>query len=77
MKILKIHDGVVSEVDVKVNGRTATFTTSQFSNYTLVYEDVEKSVNPKTGDNIAIYGILFIISLLGIGTLIKYIQRKK
>ena len=76
-KILKIHDGVVSEVDVKVNGRTATFTTSQFSNYTLVYEDVEKSVNPKTGDNIAIYGTLFIISLLGIGTLIKYIQRKK
>ncbi|MBO6244463.1 MAG: InlB B-repeat-containing protein, partial [Clostridia bacterium] len=51
-KILRLHEGSVEELDVKVDGKTATFETDKFSTYALTYTDVEKTSSPKTGDNI-------------------------
>ena len=67
-KILRLHDGIVEELDVKVNGKTATFETDKFSTYALTYADtsLETSSSPKTGDNIIVYAVMFIISTLGI-----------
>ena len=77
-KILALHDGVVREIDVKVNGKTATFETDKFSTYALTYTDtsLETSSSPKTGDNITMYVVMFIISLLGIRTLSVSNKRK-
>ena len=75
-KILRLHEGSVEELDVKVDGKTATFETDKFSTYALTYTDVEKTSSPKTGDNITMYAIMFIISLLGIRTLSVSNKRK-
>ena len=77
-KILALHNGVVREIDVKVNGKTATFETDKFSTYALTYADtsLETSSSPKTGDNITMYAVMFIISLLGIRTLSVSNKRK-
>ena len=77
-KVLALHDGVVREIEIKVNGKTATFETDKFSTYALTYTDIslETSSSPKTGDNITMYVMIFIISLLGIGTLSVSNKRK-
>ncbi len=75
-KVLRLHDGVVEELEVKVNGKTATFETDKFSTYALTYADTEKTSSPKTGDNITMYFIMFIVSLLGIRTLSVSNKRK-
>ncbi len=77
-KVLRLHDGVVEELEVKVNGKTATFETDKFSTYALTYTDtsLETSSSPKTGDNITMYVVMFIISLLGIRTLSVSNKRK-
>lgn len=75
-KVLRLHDGVVEELDVKVDGKTATFETDKFSTYALAFTDTEMSSSPKTGDNITMYVIMFIISLLGIRTLSVSNKRK-
>ena len=71
-----MHDGVVEELDVKVDGKTATFETDKFSTYALTYTDVEKTSSPRTGDNITMYVIMFIVSILGIKTLSVSNKRK-
>lgn len=73
-KILRLHDGVVTTLDVTVNGTTASFKTDEFSTYALAYTDTditktdttETTSSPKTGDNIIVYAVMFIISTLGI-----------
>ena len=75
-KILRLHDGVVEELDVKVDGKTAKFETDKFSTYALTYTDVEKTSSPRTGDNITMYVIMFIVSILGIKTLSVSNKRK-
>lgn len=63
--IIRIHDGVVKKLDSKVSDGILTFTTDKFSTYALVYKDEE--VAPKTADNVTIYAVLGIVSLIGIG----------
>ena len=75
-KVLRLHDGVVEELEVKVNGKTATFETDKFSTYALTYADTEKTSSPKTGDSVTMYVIMFIVSLLGIRTLSVSNKRK-
>lgn len=75
-KVLRLHDGKVTELDVKVNGNIGTIETDEFSTYALTYTDTEKTSSPKTGDNITMYVIMFIISLLGIRTLSVSNKRK-
>ena len=73
-KILRLHEGRVDTLDVTVNGTTATFKTDEFSTYALAYTDKditktdtsETTSSPKTGDNIIVYAVMFIISTLGI-----------
>lgn len=76
-KILRLHDGRVDTLDVTVNGTTATFKTDEFSTYALAYTDkditktdtAETTSSPKTGDNIIVYAVMFIISTLGIAVI--------
>ena len=77
-KILRLHDGLVDELEVKVDGKTATFETDKFSTYALTYTDtsLETSSSPKTGDHIIVYVVMFIVSLLGIRTLSVSNKRK-
>ena len=66
--ILRLHNGVVDKLETKLNGDILSFETNKFSTYALTYEDVN---NPKTGDNIIIYLILGLLSIIGILYLIK------
>lgn len=76
-KILRLHEGKVDTLDVTVNGTTATFKTDEFSTYALAYTDkditktdtAETTSSPKTGDNIIVYAVMFIISTLGIAVI--------
>ena len=76
-KILRLHDGRVDTLDVTVNGITATFKTDEFSTYALAYTDkditktdtTETTSSPKTGDNIIVYAVMFIISTFGIAVI--------
>lgn len=63
-KVLRLHDGKITAINVEVNGNIATFETDKFSIYALTYRDeevLETNNNPQTGDN-----IMFYISLLGL-----------
>lgn len=72
-----IHDGEefetikIESYDPKTN--TITFKVKSFSNYAIATKNVK---NPKTGDNIIAYIILFGLSLIGL-TSIKVLKRQK
>lgn len=81
-----IHDGDEYEIieidsyDSETN--TITFKTKSFSNYAIASKTVvndieteESSANPKTGDNIIMFSIIFVIALTGI--LATFIINKK
>ena len=57
------EDGKVEEHEVTIKDGYATFQTNHFSIYTLA-EKTNSIVNPKTGDNISLYIILSISSLI-------------
>ena len=84
-KILRLHNGVVTELDVTVNGTKAIFETDEFSTYALTYIDTEiakepevtEIINPKTGDNIIVYISLLVISMMGVVGTIKYSRKNK
>ena len=75
------HDGTYEIIPTTYNKETntITFATTSFSNYAIASKtnsleqnsDVVKddNSNPKTGDNILAYSIIFVISLLGIVTI--------
>ena len=71
-KILRLHDGNVEEIEVKVNGNIATFETDKFSTYALTYNDVITTSNPHTGDNIGTSFVMLIISSLGLISILGY-----
>lgn len=50
--VLRLHDGVVTEIEVEVNGTTGTFETDEFSTYALTYKD-EKVKTAETTDTIS------------------------
>ena len=74
------HDGTYEIIPTTYDSETntITFSTTSFSNYaiaskTAASENNEKdntNVNPKTGDNVIVYVVLFAIALLGIITLV-------
>ena len=80
------HDGTYEIIPTTYDSETntITFSTTSFSNYaiaskTATSENNEKdnniqkdntNVNPKTGDNVIVYVVLFAIALLGIITLV-------
>ncbi len=80
------HDGTYEIIPTTYNSETSTitFATTSFSNYAIASKTVvsgndEKdnniqkntnNANPKTGDNIIVYIVLFAIAILGIITLI-------
>ena len=72
-KVLRLHDGNVEEIEVKVNGNIATFETDKFSTYALTYNDVITTSNPHTGDNIGTSFVMLIISSLGLISALGYI----
>ena len=86
------HDGTYEMIPTTYNSETntITFATTSFSNYAIASKNVtlendEKdnsiqneisNTNPKTGDNVIVYFVLFIIAILGIVTLV-IINNKK
>ena len=73
------HDGTYEIIPTTYNSETNTITffTTSFSNYaiasknaTLENNQKDNSINPKTGDNVIVYIVLFIIAILGIITLV-------
>lgn len=73
------HDGTYEVIPTTYNSETNTITffTTSFSNYaiasknaTLENNQKDNSINPKTGDNVIVYIVLFIIAILGIITLV-------
>lgn len=70
------HDGTYEIIPTNYNPETntITFKTSSFSNYAIASKAITTEqnniANPKTGDNIIIYIVLFTIAILGIITLV-------
>lgn len=73
------HDGTYEIIPTTYDEetRTLSFTTTSFSNYAIASRTVTDIKNPKTGDNIAIYGIILGISLIGVITTNVVINKKK
>ena len=68
------HDGTYEIIPTTYNSETNTIT---FSNYAIASKTVavqndqkDNTINPKTGDNVIVYIVLFIIAILGIITLV-------
>lgn len=70
------HDGTYEIIPTNYNPETntITFKTSSFSNYAIaskvITTEQNNIANPKTGDNVIIYIILFIVASIGIITLV-------
>lgn len=73
------HDGTYEIIPTTYNieTNTITFSTTSFSNYAIASKTVavqndqkDNTINPKTGDNVIVYIVLFIIAILGIITLV-------
>ena len=64
------HDGTIELIDAEYDeeNMTVTFETDGFSNYAIGARTIDKK-NVKTGDNVSIYFICLITSLIGLATL--------
>lgn len=74
--IVRMHDGNVEVLNSEYNAEnhTLTFETDKFSTYAIAYTDL---TNPKTGDNIAIWVGILLISFVGIVGAKKFSGKKK
>lgn len=80
------HDGTYEIIPTTYDkeNNTITFVTTSFSNYAIASKNVtsvnneenKDIINPKTGDNIKVFGILISISILGI-IILTVIRKKK
>ena len=72
--VVRLHDGEETElIEAEYKDGKLSFETDRFSQYAYGYTDteVENTNIPKTGDNIALYVTLFVMSSLGIaGTIL-------
>ena len=78
--IVRIHDGIAEKIDAKVEDNKISFETDRFSTYALTYTDTVKAetsenTNPKTGDNIALWLGLALISIVGIVGIRKFQEK--
>ena len=73
------HDGTYEIIPTTYDSENNTiiFSTTSFSNYAIASKTVavqndkkDNTINPKTGDNVIVYVVLFIIAILGIITLV-------
>ena len=80
------HDGTYEIIPTTYNSETntITFSTTSFSNYAIASKTVavqndqkDNTINPKTGDNVIVYIVLFIIAILGIITLVIVNTKKE
>ena len=73
--VVRIHDGEATLLEATYKDGKLTFETDRFSQYVYGYSDTVSNI-PQTGDNIALYVVLFVMSVLGIaGTII--LSKKK
>ena len=79
------HNGTYEIIPTTYNSETntITFSTTSFSNYAIASKTVavqndqkDNTINPKTGDNVIIYIVLFAIAILGIITLVIVNMKK-
>ena len=73
-----LNDEIKETIPAIVEDEYIVFETSHLSEYGVVATEkiLNNTVNPKTGDNIIIYVIMFIMSIISIITL-SLINRKK
>lgn len=86
--ILRLHDGKVDKLDVKVDDETFTFKSNKFSTYVLGYTDkAEKNETPKdevkteieppkTLDSGISYMIMAIVSLIIVAFTVMYFKKR-
>lgn len=72
------EDGTVDTYEVTVENGYATFETNHFSTYILAssLREAETEPNPNTLDNIGAYFAIGIVSLIGLGISMLYINKK-
>lgn len=86
------HDGTYEIIPTTYDSEnnTITFSTNSFSNYAIASKNVtlgnkeidnniqkeNNNINPKTGDNIIVYFVLFAVAILGIVTLVIVNNKK-
>lgn len=79
--IVRNHEGTVEILETTQNGNTLTFSTNQFSDYAIVYKDVQTNVatkgNKQTGDSthISLYAMTLFSSFVGLAVL-GFLKRK-
>ena len=71
--VIREHDNTVEKINAELSedGKYLVFESKNFSTYALAYEDTAKVENPSTGDNIMLYAILGLVSLVGLTVVIK------
>lgn len=77
--VIRLHDGEIVILPVTVNADgTLSFESDSFSDYILTYTDnaTEKIVNPNTGDNVSIWFVFGLLSLVGLVSLRKLRENK-
>jgi len=74
--VMKVHDGVVTELATTQNGNNVSVESDEFSTYALTYKDVANTSNPQTGDNIIISFVMFAIATAGAVTIAALRKRK-
>lgn len=79
--VIREHDGIIDiieDVQVSEDGKSLIFSSDKFSTYAIAYEDieeVEEELPPKTGDNVVIYMILSIMSLIALFGTTKFLKK--
>ena len=78
-EVVYILDGEIKEtIEAKVENGYIVFETSHLSHYGIVaIEENNNIVNPKTNDDIVIYFISSIISLVGVTGVLIYYRKKQ
>lgn len=74
--VLRQHENDIEELDATLSedGKTISFTSDRFSTYALAYVDEE--LPPQTGDNVTIYAILGLVTLVGFGFAISRVKKQ-
>jgi len=91
--VIRVHNGEVTIIkDVTVNSdNTISFKSDKFSTYAIAYEDTKNettskettskettsTANPKTGDNIILNFVIFILSLTGLTIELIYFNKRR
>lgn len=76
-KVYRIHDGKTEELETVVNDDgTVTFESDKYSTFILSYMDEQEVVNPNTVDNLILYVLSGLVSLILVIVSIKNLKAK-